>query len=66
MLGCTKETSIERDDSDPASNSYVVLNKVLTPDRAEQRIMWCNMPFGTSAHVECGTHLIEYTRSCNG
>ncbi|MFJ8613707.1 Dyp-type peroxidase [Streptomyces sp. NPDC093675] len=62
-IGRAKVTNIEQDSGEQAPNSHVALNKVLAPDGTEQRILRCNMPFGSAARGEFGTYFIGYARS---
>ncbi|MFJ9729510.1 Dyp-type peroxidase [Streptomyces sp. NPDC101209] len=63
VIGRTRTDNIELDDELQASDSHVVLNKVVGSDGAEQQILRRNMPFGNAARGEYGTYFIGFART---
>jgi porphyrinogen peroxidase len=62
IVGRTKLTDIELDDSVKAPYAHNVLNKVVV-DGNEVKILRDNMPFGHAGKGEFGTYFIAYSRS---
>src|SRR5712691_12449486 len=62
IIGRTKLTDIELDDSVKPSFAHNALTKI-TKDGQEIKILRDNMPFGQAAQGEFGTYFIGYSRS---
>jgi putative iron-dependent peroxidase len=63
VIGRTKLSNIELDDSVKPSNSHVALTTIVDPDGTERQIVRDNMPFGTIGRSEFGTYFIGYSGS---
>jgi putative iron-dependent peroxidase len=63
VIGRTKLSNIELDDSVKPDNSHVALTTITDPDGTERQILRDNMPFGTVGKGEFGTYFIGYART---
>ncbi|OIJ68540.1 Dyp-type peroxidase [Streptomyces mangrovisoli] len=63
IVGRTKLSDIELDDSVKPADSHVALNTVTDPDGTEHDILRDNMPFGAVGRGEFGTYFIGYART---
>ncbi|MGC1733288.1 MAG: Dyp-type peroxidase [Pseudonocardiaceae bacterium] len=63
VIGRTKLSNIELDDSAKPDNSHVALTTITDPDGTERQILRDNMPFGTVGRSEFGTYFIGYART---
>jgi putative iron-dependent peroxidase len=62
IIGRTKLSDIELDDSVKPSSAHSALNTIVE-DGKEVKILRDNMPFGRPSHSEFGTYFIGYSRS---
>lgn len=63
VIGRTKLSDIELDDTVKPADSHVALNTIVDPDGTERQILRDNMPFGTVGRGEFGTYFIGYART---
>ncbi|WP_327690583.1 MULTISPECIES: Dyp-type peroxidase [unclassified Streptomyces] len=63
IIGRTKLSDIELDDSAKPADSHVALTTITDPDGTEHEILRDNMPFGTVGRGEFGTYFIGYART---
>jgi putative iron-dependent peroxidase len=62
IIGRTKLSDIELDDSVKPASAHSALNTIVE-DGKEIKILRDNMPFGRAGHAEFGTYFIGYSRS---
>jgi putative iron-dependent peroxidase len=63
VIGRTKLSNVELDDSVKPANSHVALTTITDPDGTERQILRDNMPFGSVGQGEFGTYFIGYSRT---
>jgi len=63
VIGRSKLSNVEMDDTVKPSNSHVALNTIVEPDGTQRQILRANMPFGSLAAGEIGTCFIGYAAS---
>jgi porphyrinogen peroxidase len=63
VIGRTKLSNIELDDTVKPNNSHVALTTITEPDGTQRQILRDNMPFGTVGTSEFGTYFIGYART---
>jgi putative iron-dependent peroxidase len=63
VIGRTKLSNIELDDTVQPDNSHVALNTITDAGGAQLRILRDNMPFGSVGRGEFGTYFIGYART---
>lgn len=63
IVGRTKLSDIELDDSTKPADSHVALTTITGADGTEREILRDNMPFGTVGRGEFGTYFIGYART---
>jgi porphyrinogen peroxidase len=63
VIGRTKLSDIELDDTVQPADSHVARTTIIDPDGTERQILRDNMPFGTVGKGEFGTYFIGYARS---
>jgi putative iron-dependent peroxidase len=63
IIGRTKLSDIELDDSAKPADSHVALTTITRPDGTEREILRDNMPFGSVGRGEFGTYFIGYART---
>jgi putative iron-dependent peroxidase len=63
VIGRTKLSDIELDDTVKPADSHVALTTIVDPDGTQRQILRDNMPFGAVGRGEFGTYFIGYART---
>ena len=63
VIGRTKLSDIELDNTVKPADSHVALTTIVDPDGTQRQILRDNMPFGAVGRGEFGTYFIGYART---